>query len=252
MNALQRLHDKRLERWLGRWATQAAYQSVRSAATQTVRRLPRMSGRRHLLFALCDHYEPLWGRRPDEVGQRARSRLGRGLPARSRRVPRRRRPPPAPQLLLPRRGVPARATSTRSAGSRARGLGEVELHLHHDGDNAADARARSREYLGDVRRARPPVARPGRPGALRRSSTATGAWPTRGRDGRWCGVDDELPLLLRHRLLRRLHVPVGARRVPARHRQPDLLAGRRPRSRARATSTGERARVGADRATIAS
>ena len=27
------------------------------------------------------------------------------------------------------------------------------------------------------------------------SSTATGAWPTRGADGRWCGVDDELPLL---------------------------------------------------------
>ena len=52
------------------------------------------------------------------------------------------------------------------------------------------------------------------------------------------------PAALRDRLLRRLHVPVGARRVPARHRQPDLLADRRPRAPAAPTTRARGRAVG--------
>ena len=141
--------------------------------------LRRDAGPRHLLFAFCDHYEPLWSNTDPRARRAARARLARGLSGAGGAVPRRRRPPAAPQLLLPRRGVRARVSRRRSPRSRARGFGEVELHLHHDGDTAATLRRTIGEYLDALRRARPPVARSATAACATRSSTATGASPTR-------------------------------------------------------------------------
>ena len=189
MNVLQRLQNKRLERWLGRWATQAVGQRLRRVAeNRTLGSRPR-----HLLFAFCDHYEPLWGRRVGRDRRRARARAGiEGYPQLGAAVSRRRRPPPAPLVLLSRASSTARRTSTRSAVWRAAGFGEVELHLHHDGDTAERA-ARTLARVSRQRTRSTAIFR-----AARTAGCATpfihGNWclANARRDGRWCGVDDEL------------------------------------------------------------
>ena len=55
---LQYLKNKNLHTWLGGYARQR----IENA------RAPRPIGPRHLLFAFCDHYEPLWGNATPEVG----------------------------------------------------------------------------------------------------------------------------------------------------------------------------------------
>ena len=122
-----------------------------------------------------------------------------------------------------------------------RGFGEVELHLHHDGDTAEKLRRTIADYLGGSRSTDTCRARPA---GRMRYAFIHGNWclANARSDGRWCGVDDELPLLHRHRLLRRLHLPGRARRVAAADRQPDLLAGGRPGAAARVRARRARAR----------
>ena len=142
-------------------------------------RRARVDGPRHLLFAFCDHYEPLWGDAPASVGARARARVGRRLPAAGARVPRRRRAAAAPLLLLSRRAVRAGLPRAASPRWRARGFGEVELHLHHDGDTAAEAARRSRPLSRDRTPSTATCRATPTGGCATRSSTATGASPTR-------------------------------------------------------------------------
>jgi hypothetical protein len=74
------------------------------------------------------------------------------------------------------------------------GLGEVELHLHHDQDSAPNLKRTLAEYLsayashGHLSRGAD-----GRP----RFAFIHGNWclANARKDGRWCGVDAELPLL---------------------------------------------------------
>ena len=74
------------------------------------------------------------------------------------------------------------------------GLGEVELHLHHDGDTADNLRRTIGEYLdtyakhGHLSRDR---------GGRLRYAFIHGNWclANARSDGRWCGVDEEIPLL---------------------------------------------------------
>jgi hypothetical protein len=76
------------------------------------------------------------------------------------------------------------------------GFGEVEIHLHHDGDTAETLEAQLRATIDDYTRhghlTRGPDGKP-------RYAFIHGNWAlANGRsDGRWCGVDTEVPLLFR-------------------------------------------------------
>jgi hypothetical protein len=176
------LRKKNLHQWLPDYARHL----VRRART------PRARTPRHLLFALCDHYEPLWGHAPEQVG-RAR------VDAWAERYP---------QLAAfrdddgrpPRHGwfFPGEEYRPyfldRLAGLARAGFGEVEVHLHHDGDTAATLAARLAEHLDAF----------AEHGHLSRRADGGYAWAfihgnwslANGRpDRRWCGVDDELPVL---------------------------------------------------------
>src|SRR6478752_4556152 len=59
MRVLTRLRKKNLHQWLPDYARHL----VRRART------PQSDGPRHILFALCDHYEPHWGQAPDDVAR---------------------------------------------------------------------------------------------------------------------------------------------------------------------------------------
>src|SRR4051812_19557203 len=61
---LRRLQEKNLHGWgagYARWLAQSALPRARVA-------LRPGGGPRHLLFAMCDHYEPLWKTRDRQVG----------------------------------------------------------------------------------------------------------------------------------------------------------------------------------------
>jgi hypothetical protein len=149
-------------------------------------------GLRHLLFAFCDHYEPLWSRASQDVGEaRVRTwedcypRLADSFRDADGVSPKHTFFYPAdqynPRLLQP-------LTSLVRAGH-----GEVELHLHHDGDTRATLREKLLEGLDRI----------GGHGHFSRDAEGRiryafihGDWAlANSRRGCYCGVDDELRVL---------------------------------------------------------
>lgn len=225
------LKEKNLHNWLGGYARHLVARA----------RAPRPSGPRHLLFALCDHWEPGWNDATPDVGD-ARVRawaerypeLARGYRDADGRHPRH-------SFFFPGEQYTPGWLDTLADLTRA-GLGEVELHLHHQDDTADKLRADIAHYLEILgRHGHFSRGEDGRP----RYAFIHGNWclANARRDGRHCGVDAELPLLFetgcyadytfpaapdesQHDIVNQIYWPTG-----------NL-------SRRRAYDTGVRARVG--------
>lgn len=185
---LSRLRRKNLHTWARGYARHL----VTMAAARARRAAARPTGPRHLLFALCDHYEPLWAGADDATG-RARVAAWRdgypGLAAQFRDADGR---PPRHSYFFP--GEEYRPEFLDDLATLAKaGLGEVEVHLHHDGDTEATLTAKLTDALEKL----------AAHGHLSRRDGGYawafihGNWSlANGRpDQRWCGVDAELPLL---------------------------------------------------------
>jgi hypothetical protein len=173
---------KNLHTWTRGYARHVARRALR----------PRPAGTRHLLFALCDHYEPLWGHVDDATGRARVDAWVEGYPrfARAHRDTEGR--PPRHSWFFP--GEEYRPEFLDGLATLARGgFGEVEVHLHHDGDTRETLRAK----LDDTLRLLGQHGHLSRNGAGYQWSFIHGNWClANGRpDRRWCGVDDELPLL---------------------------------------------------------
>lgn len=180
---LSKLRDKHFDRWVGGYARHL----LRHA-----RRKP-FEGKRHILFAVCDHYEPLWGKADEATG---RARVARWLDGYPRLADRYRDAdgrPPQHSFFFP--GEEYRPAFFDMIDQLVeRGYGEVELHLHHDGATEASLRADLHVFL-ETYAARGHFSRDeaGRP----RYAFIHGNWCLANArpDGRWCGVDAELPIL---------------------------------------------------------
>lgn len=184
---LSRLHKKNVFQWLPDYARHL----VRRART------PQSRAPRHLLFALCDHYEPLHGRAPDEVG---RTRVDAWV----ERYPKlavfrdSNGRPPRHGWFFP--GEEYRPHYLEGLATLARaGFGEVEFHLHHDGDTAQSLAPRIQHHL-DTFAQHGHLSRPSGPSGVNGGyqwAFIHGNWSlANGRpDGKWCGVDDELVML---------------------------------------------------------
>lgn len=179
---VRRVRDKHLETWLGGWARQLP----RARAYQG-------PSPRHLLFAFCDHYEPLWGDASKDRGTERVRAWYEGYPVLARDFRDADGLPPRHSFFFPGEQYEAAwlddlATLTRE------GYGEVELHLHHDGDTAEELRGDLARYVGAYAEhghfSRDPSGRP-RYAFIHGNWCLSNARP----DGRWCGVDEELPLL---------------------------------------------------------
>lgn len=177
------LKKKNLHTWLGGY-TRHLVRAIRA---------PRVEGPRHLLFAFCDHYEPLWGDADREKGE-ARVRFWREqYPKMASDFQDADGNHPRHSFFFP--GEQYSPFYLDALAELAKGgFGEVEFHLHHDGDTAAKLRRDLDDYL----------TRFARHGHLSRTPRGDlrfafihGNWAlANGReDGRWCGVDAELPLL---------------------------------------------------------
>jgi hypothetical protein len=173
---------KGMHRWVMAWLRDRARKAL----------IPRPEGERHLLFAVCDHYEPLHGRPPRDVAlARVRAwrerypRLASGFRDAEGR-------PPRHSFFFPGEEYDPAYVEPLAELVHA-GLGEVEVHLHHDGDTRASLADKLRSTLRSLGDHGLVPARAGKPAW----AFIHGNWAlANGRpDGRWCGVDDELTLL---------------------------------------------------------
>ncbi len=182
-NIVNQIRERNFDKWVGAFARQTAQRVV----------APRYRGPRHLLFAICDHYEPLWGGAPEDRGE-ARvdawmthyPELARGFRDDDGLAPRH-------SFFFPGEEIGMQFIE-RLADLAKDGLGEVELHLHHDGDTSAGVRDKILLYLDQLASC----------GHLSRDDDGRlrnafihGNWclANARADGRWCGVDDELEIL---------------------------------------------------------
>ena len=177
------LTPRHIHRWIGGYA-----RSVVERLTE-----PRPEGPCHVLFALCDHFEPLWGGASGELGRQRVDRWEREYPALAGEFRDADGLPPRHTFFFP--GEQYAPSYLDSLGRLARfGLGEVELHLHHEGDDATRLEQGIRSYLRSYsEHGHLSHEAGGRP----RYGFIHGNWclANSRRDGRHCGVDSELKVL---------------------------------------------------------
>lgn len=153
------------------------------------------SGVTHVMFCFVDHYEPHWGR---PALEKARERVA---------VWRKRYPelcaghrdadgrPPIHTFFFPEEEYRPEHIDPLVDLCRL-GMGEIEVHLHHDNDTDAGLREKLRRFtrcLVDDHDALPVDPATGQP----RWAFIHGNWALDNsrRDGRWCGVNNELVVL---------------------------------------------------------
>ena len=177
-----RVVSGRMHRWVAGWLRDRARKAV----------IVRPQGERHVLVALCDHFEPLHGGATHEVGL-ARVRAWRErYPALASRFRDSDGRAPRHTFFFPGEEYdPARFEPLAELVEA--GLGEIEVHLHHDGDTRSSLREKLEQTLSAFAAHDVVPRRAGRPAW----AFIHGNWAlANGRpDGRWCGVDDELSLL---------------------------------------------------------
>ncbi len=179
---LGRLREKHFEKWLPAYARQAAGRLLGA----------RHEGPRHLIFAFCDHFEPQWKRPTAEVARARVQRWVDGYPRLAADFRDADGRPPRHSFFFPGEEYAPEYLDGLAQLAR-QGLGEVELHLHHDGDTADSLRAQITRALG-LYAEHGHLAR--KDGQLK-YAFIHGNWclANARSDGRWCGVDAELPLL---------------------------------------------------------
>jgi hypothetical protein len=224
-----RIAHRNVHRWLGGYAR------------HLLGRARPHDGPIHLLVAVCDHFEPLWGGASVAQGSdRLRywvegyPRVVRGFRDADGRSPRH-------TFFFP--GEQYQADYLDALGHLVKsGHGEVELHLHHDGDDAEKLSQDLRGYL-DAYAGHGHLSRESN-GRLR-YGFIHGNWclANSRRDRRWCGVDSELEVLFRTGCYADFTFPSAPDET-----QPGIVnqiywPTGDPR-RARAHETGVRARVG--------
>ena len=190
---LGKLGKKELHLWLGGWLADRVRKRVADRAFE---------GTRHLLYCVCDHYEPLHGQGTTtahaevstEALDRAKARvmawrteypkLGRFRDSNGR--------PPRHSFFYP--GEQYRPELVEPIAELcAAGFGEADVHLHHDNDTRESLRASLDQTLTDLER----HGLVPRANGKRAWAFIHGNWclANARRDGRWCGVDDEMDLL---------------------------------------------------------
>ena len=178
------MRQRRLDLWLPSY--------VRGFAARRRLRARRQQQLTHVLFFVCDHYEPRHAaRNPDQPAARVRA-WHEGYRELQRECEERYGLRPQHTFFYPPHHGPEHLPAL--ARMAFDGLGEIELHYHHSGDTEDSLRADLKKTLADFRRAGlllqagdPPV---------RRFGFIHGDWALdNSADGEYCGVDSEISLL---------------------------------------------------------
>lgn len=165
--------------------------------------LARLAGQRwrmperplHVLVCIADHFEPKWQSPPPSVARQRVSRWASEYPPLAERFADSRGAPPQHSFFYPAEEYEPDLLEPLAEICR-QGLGDVEVHLHHDADTSDGLR----ETLG-----RFTSALHGTHGLLEKDAIGRvtygfihGNWALDNSrpDGRWCGVNDEISVLL--------------------------------------------------------
>ena len=155
--------------------------------------VPLTQGPKHVLFSMCDHYEPLWGGAGATHGRDRVARWEREYPLLAGEFRDAYGRPPRHTFFFPGEQYSTDTLAPLGRLTQA-GLGEVELHLHHDGDDATKLEHDIRSYVQAY----------AEHGLLSRDADGRlrygfihGNWclANSRRDGKYCGVDSELGVL---------------------------------------------------------
>ncbi len=177
------LRGKNLHTWIGAYTIDLAKRALR----------PQPRSPRHLMFAVCDHFEPLWRKAPPAQARQRVDAWFQGYPRNVRGFRDADGRPPRHTFFYPGEQYSPELLEPLAALAR-RGFAEIEVHLHHDGDTAVGLRRSLDQALADF----------GRHGHISKNAAGQPRWAfihgnwclaNARRDGRWCGVDAELPLL---------------------------------------------------------
>jgi hypothetical protein len=189
---IDRLRAKNLHQWLPGYARVRSERLAHRLAGK-LQSNREVVGPRHILFAFCDHYEPLWKNTDRDRGDARVRAWEEDYPVLAKDFRDADGLPPRHSFFFPGEEYDPRYIDrlTRLVGQ---GFGEVELHLHHDNDTAPLLREKIFDYLGKLA-AHGHLSR--EPGGRLRYGFIHGNWClSNGRsDGRWCGVNEEIPLL---------------------------------------------------------
>jgi len=145
----------------------------------------------HIIFFVCDHYEPRHGASSAEQPARRVAQWREGYAALQDYCLQKHGSRPVHSWFYPPHHgyehLPALADFVLA------GLGEVELHYHHRNDTTATLRAALREALDNFHRAGLLLQEGAPPGG--RFGFIHGDWALDNAGGKYCGVNDELSLL---------------------------------------------------------
>ena len=153
----------------------------------------RANGLRHIMLAMCDHYEPLWGQPDESVGEKRVQFWQDTYPKLAASFRDSDGIPPQHTFFFP--GEEYRpAFFDRLEPLIRNGFGEIEVHLHHDNATETSLRSDLLSYITTYAN-RGHLARD--KNGLIRYGFIHGNWAlANGRpDGRMCGVDNELSVL---------------------------------------------------------
>jgi hypothetical protein len=172
--------------WLGSYVRQQLRPAPRAPAASPV----------HIMFCVVDHYEPLWRQADIRLGRKRVEKWLRDYP----RLADRHRDGDgiAPQhtFFYPQEEYRPELLEMLAQLCHG-GYGEVEVHLHHDGDSG-DRLGHKLETFKDQLVSHGLLSRNARDGRVQ-YGFIHGNWALDNsrRDGRWCGVNDELLILKR-------------------------------------------------------
>ncbi|CAN5159527.1 hypothetical protein BH11PSE11_BH11PSE11_36610 [soil metagenome] len=177
--------SKRLDIWLPTY--------MANAPRRALQRVRRASQHTHIIFLICDHFEPRHGADTEQAAQRMKTWRASYADFQQRCRKEFGKAPLHSWFYPPHHGTEHLAALSTMAHE---GLGEVELHYHHDGDTEAKLERDLRQTLAEYNRWGLLLESGERPRAS--FGFVHGDWALcNSLDGKdkYCGVNNELNLL---------------------------------------------------------
>ena len=185
LGARRVIRSRNMQYWIGSWLRWKLARVGRARAAE-----------RHVYFCFADHYEP-YGGGADRARAHARvARWAEEYPAIAARHRDSFGAAPKHSYFYPAEEYDAELLDVLR-GLRDRGLGDVEVHLHHDNDNRDNFRRVISEFARTLHERHGFLSKDPATGRIA-YSFIHGNWALDNSrpDGRWCGVDNELEILV--------------------------------------------------------
>ena len=179
---------KNIDIWIGEY--------LRGLLEENLKKRDMKNDSVHILFSLCDHFEPYWNNNDHKKAYERVENWVQNYPKISLNHYDSQGEHPKHTFFYPFEEY-RRNLLDMLAGVCKNGFGEVEIHLHHDNDTSENLRKTLEEYKNILSNEHKLL-------AIDRTTSEVkygfihGNWALDNsrNDGRWCGVNDEISVLL--------------------------------------------------------